>query len=43
MVVIKDSGNRREFETGAQRDMQEGKGDMVSIPWEAILRLKGVA
>lgn len=39
MVVIKDSGNRREFETGAQRDMQEGKGDMVSIPWEAILRL----
>lgn len=39
MAVIKDSGNRREFETGAQRDMQEGKGDMASIPWEAILRL----
>lgn len=23
MVVIKDSGNRREFETGAQRDMPD--------------------
>lgn len=37
--MIKDSGQRTEFETGAQRDMQDGKGDMVSIPWEAILRL----
>lgn len=37
--MIQDSGNRREFETGAVRDIQEGKGDMVSIPWEAILRL----
>lgn len=36
---IKDSGERREFNTGAVRDMSEGKGDMVSIPWEAILRL----
>ena len=36
---IKDSGNRTEFDTGAVRDMSEGKGDMVSIPWEAILRL----
>ena len=36
---IKDSGTRREFNTGAVRDMAEGKGDMVSIPWEAILRL----
>lgn len=37
--MIKDSGKRREFTTGAVRDMAEGKGDMVSIPWEAILRL----
>ena len=37
--MIKDSGNRRSFETGAVRDMAEGKGDMVSIPWESILRL----
>ena len=37
--IIKDSGERREFETGAVRDMQEGKGDMASLPWEALLRL----
>lgn len=37
--MIADSGERREFETGAVRDMAEGKGDMVSIPWESILRL----
>lgn len=36
---IKDSGTRREFSTGAVRDMAENKGDMVSIPWESILRL----
>ena len=36
---IKDSGERREFSTGAVRDMVEGKGDMVSMPWEALLRL----
>jgi hypothetical protein len=39
MEEIKDSGTRREFNTGAVRDMAEGKGDMVSIPWESILRL----
>ena len=38
-MAIKDSGERREFSTGAVRDMAEGKGDMVSIPWEAMLRL----
>ena len=38
-MAIKDSGNRREFETGAVRDMAEGKGDMVSLPNNAILRL----
>lgn len=36
---ILDSGTRREFETGAVRDMKEGKGDMVSLPNAAILRL----
>ena len=36
---ILDSGSRREFESGAVRDIQEGKGDMASIPWESILRL----
>ena len=34
---IKDSGERREFTSGAVRDMHEGKGDMASIPWESIL------
>lgn len=36
---IKDSGNRREFETGAVRDMQEGKGRCDLLPAVAILRL----
>lgn len=36
---ILDSGTRREFETGAVRDMKAGKGDMVSLPNAAILRL----
>lgn len=39
MRNIKDSGERREFGTGAVRDMADGKGDMVSVPWESILRL----
>ena len=38
-MAIKDSGERREFSTGAVRDMAGGKGDMVSVPWEAMLRL----
>lgn len=37
--MIKDSGERTEFSTGAVRDMHENKGDMASIPWESILRL----
>ena len=36
---IKDSGDRTVFSTGAVRDMHEGKGDMASLPWEAVLRL----
>ena len=39
MSKILDSGTRRTFSTGSVRDMQEGKGDMASIPWESILRL----
>ncbi len=37
--MIKDSGNRREFETGAVRDIQDGKGRYDLIPWEAIHEL----
>ena len=36
---IKDSGERRRFESGAVRDMAEGKGDMMSLPPNALLRL----
>lgn len=39
MATIKDSGDRTEFASGAVRDMHEGKGDMVSLPNAAILRL----
>ena len=37
--MIKDSGNRREFETGAVRDMQEGKGRCDLLPACALIRL----
>jgi len=37
--MIEDSGKRQEFSSGAVRDMAEGKGDMVSIPAESLLRL----
>ena len=37
--MIKDSGERTVFSTGSVRDMHEGKGDMVSLPNAAILRL----
>jgi hypothetical protein len=36
--VIQDSGQRTEFETGAVRDMANGKGKMIYMPWIAILR-----
>lgn len=36
---IKDSGNRREFDTGAVRDMAEGKGRMDLLPWAAIMEI----
>jgi hypothetical protein len=38
-ISVKDSGARREFGTGAVRDMSEGKGDMYSLPPAAILRI----
>ena len=34
--AIKDSGQRTEFDTGAVRDMHEGKGRYDLLPWEAI-------
>ena len=36
---IKDSGNRREFSSGAVRDIQEGKGRMDLLPWSAIIEV----
>lgn len=38
-AVIKDSGDRTKFSSGAVRDLHFGKGDMVSLPSAAILRL----
>lgn len=37
--MIKDSGTRREFESGAVRDMAEGKGRMDLLPWAAIMEV----
>lgn len=39
VLHLKDSGTRREFVTGAVRDIQEGKGRYDLIPWEAIHEL----
>lgn len=36
---IKDSGNRREFESGAVRDIQEGKGRCDLLPIDIIASL----
>ena len=38
-MEIKDSGTRREFNTGAVRDMAEGKGRMDLLPWSAIIEV----
>lgn len=38
-VVLKDSGERRKFETGAVRDIVEGKGRCDLLPACALLRL----
>ena len=37
--VIKDSGNRTEFETGAVRDMREGKGRCDLMPLEVVANI----
>lgn len=37
--MIKDSGTRREFETGAVRDIQEGKGRCDLMPLDVIYRV----
>ena len=39
--TIKDSGNRRQFESGAVRDMQEGKGRFDLVPLEVVSDLLG--
>ena len=36
---ISDSGNRREFGTGAVRDIQEGKGRMDLVPLDVVASL----
>ena len=37
--MIKDSGERREFETGAVRDIQEGKGRCDLLPLDVVVYL----
>lgn len=39
--MIKDSGERREFPTGAVRDIQEGKGRPTLMPLRVVSRLLG--
>ena len=38
-MEVKDSGERRQFETGAVRDRSEGKGRCDLLPAAALLRL----
>ena len=37
--MIKDSGERTQFDTGAVRDMHTGKGRMDLLPWEALVEV----
>ena len=37
--MIKDSGERREFDTGAVRDIQDGKGRCDLLPLDVIARI----
>lgn len=37
MSEIKDSGNRRQFSSGAVRDIAEGKGRMDLMPLDIII------
>lgn len=38
-MTIKDSGNRTEFESGAVRDLQEGKGRCDLLPLDVVAAL----
>lgn len=38
--MIKDSGERRAFDTGAVRDIQTGKGRMDLLPWAIQMEIK---
>lgn len=40
-MAILDSGDRREFESGAVRDMQEGKGRCDLLPLEVVGNMLG--
>ena len=40
--MIKDSGNRREFSTGAVRDIEEGKGRCDLMPLVVAARVQGI-
>ena len=40
--IIKDSGDRTEFATGAVRDMREGKGRCALMPLEVVSQVLGV-
>lgn len=40
-MEIKDSGTRREFETGAVRDIQEGKGRCDLLPLDVVAWIIG--
>lgn len=39
MVILKDSGDRTEFESGAVRDIQEGKGRCDLLPLDIVSAL----
>lgn len=39
-MSIKDSGNRTEFESGAVRDMQEGKGRCDLLPLDIVAEIE---
>ena len=43
MAVIKDSGQRREFQSGAVRDIQEGKGRCDLLPLDVVGEYMGDA
>lgn len=38
-MEIKDSGERRVYETGFVRDMADGKGRMDLLPWAAMMEI----